>query len=121
MDLSKNRIPSFVRKIHLIAVCGTGMGALACMLKDLGYDVTGSDQKVYPPMSRFLEQKGVRLSNGFCEENIEYGPDLVVVGNAVTRDNPEAQKMNKMGLYFCSMPQAINRFIAKDKQTILVA
>jgi len=120
MDLSKNRIPSFVKKIHLIAVCGTGMGALACMLNDLGYDVTGSDQKVYPPMSRFLEQKGIRLSNGFCEGNIVYGPDLVVVGNAVTRDNPEARKVLEMGLYFCSMPQAINRFIAKDKQTILV-
>ena len=121
MDLSKNLIPSFVKKIHLIAVCGTGMGALACMLKDLGYDITGSDQKVYPPMSRFLEQKGIRLSSGFCEDNIEYGPDLVVVGNAVTRDNPEARKMLDMGLSFCSMPQAINRFVAKGKQTILVA
>lgn len=120
MDLSKNRIPSFVKKIHLIAACGTGMGALACMLNDLGYDVTGSDQKIYPPMNRFLEQKGIRLSNGFCEGNIAYGPDLVIVGNAVTRDNPEARRMLEMGLYFCSMPQAINRFIAKDKQTILV-
>ncbi len=121
MDLSKNRIPSDVNKIHLIAVCGTGMGALACMLKDMGFEVTGSDHKVYPPMSRFLEQKGIRLLDGFSEHNIEYGPDLVVVGNAVIRDNPEARKMVSMGLHFCSMPQAINHFIAKGKQTLLVA
>ncbi len=59
MELEKNRIPNDVNRIHLIAVCGTGMGALACMLKDLGYEVTGSDQRAYPPMSRFLEDKGI--------------------------------------------------------------
>ena len=121
MDLSKNRIPAGVERIHLIAVCGTGMGALACMLKDLGFTVTGSDQRMYPPMSRFLAQKGIRLADGFSERNIEYGPDLVVVGNAVVRDNPEARKMLEMGLCFCSMPQAVNHFIATDKQTLLVA
>ena len=59
MDLSMNKIPRKVKRIHLIAVCGTGMGALAGMLKDLGFEVTGSDQNVYPPMSRFLEEKGI--------------------------------------------------------------
>ena len=59
MNLEKNKIPEHVQRIHLIAVCGTGMGALACILKDLGYAVTGSDQHVYPPMSIFLEQKGI--------------------------------------------------------------
>ena len=61
LDMDKNRIPETVRTIHLIAVCGTGMGALACMLQDLGFEVTGSDQKIYPPMSHFLEKKGVPL------------------------------------------------------------
>jgi len=120
MALEKNRIPDNVKQIHLIAVCGTGMGALACMLKDLGYEVTGSDQRAYPPMSQFLEGKGIIVSDGFHEDNLLYGPDLVVVGNAVIRDNPEARKMNAMGLNFCSMPQAINHFIVADKQTILV-
>lgn len=120
MELEKNRIPDDVKRIHLIAVCGTGMGALACMLKDLGYAVTGSDQRAYPPMSRFLEDKGIIVSDGFHEDNLLYGPDLVVVGNAVIRDNPEAKKMNAMGLNFCSMPQAINHFIVADKKTILV-
>lgn len=121
VNLDKNRIPAHVKKIHLIAICGTGMGALACMLKDMGFDVTGSDHKVYPPMSDFLSNRGILLSDGFNEKNIAYGPDLVVVGNAVSKENPEVVAMNTMGIDFCSMPQALNRFVAADKKTILVA
>ncbi len=118
--LLKNIIPDNVKKIHLIAVCGTGMGALACMLKDMGYEVTGSDQKVYPPMSDFLARKGISLMEGFSADNLSHRPDLVVVGNAVRKDNPEAVKMEEMGLYFCSMPQALNRFASAGKKTLLV-
>ncbi len=120
MDLLKNRIPEGVQTIHLIAVCGTGMGALACMLKDLGFEITGSDQKVYPPMSTFLQEKGIEIFNGFNGANISYGPDLVIVGNAVSKDNPEVVRMLEMGFYFCSMPQALNRFVGEGKKTILV-
>ncbi|UCD83187.1 MAG: UDP-N-acetylmuramate:L-alanyl-gamma-D-glutamyl-meso-diaminopimelate ligase [Desulfobacterales bacterium] len=121
MDMTQNRINETVKKIHLTAVCGTGMGALACMLRDLGFEVTGSDQNVYPPMSTFLEQKGIRIMEGFREENLEYGPDLVVIGNVVTRENPEARKVDRMGLPFCSMPQALNHFVARGKKTLLVS
>ena len=121
MDLRKNIILNNVKKIHLIAICGTGMGALACMLRDLGFEVTGSDQKIYPPMSDFLSRKGIKVAEGFNEDNISYGPDLVVVGNAITKANPEVVKMQNMGLCFCSMPQAINRFIADNKKRIIVA
>ncbi len=120
MNLEKNKIPEHVQNIHLIAVCGTGMGALACMLKDLGYAVTGSDHHVYPPMSVFLKEKGISLSQGFRPENLAYGPDLVVVGNAVSKDNPEVVEMFRTGRNFCSMPQAVNAFAGKGKQTILV-
>ncbi len=120
MNLEKNKIPGDVQNIHLIAVCGTGMGALACLLKDLGYAVTGSDQHVYPPMSVFLKEKGIVLSQGFRPENLAYGPDLVVVGNAVSKDNPEVVEMVRTGRSFCSMPQAVNAFAGKGKQTILV-
>jgi len=120
IDLSKNRIPEHAAKIHLIAVCGTGMGALGCMLKDLGFEVTGSDRNVYPPMSDFLMQKGIKVIDGFNDENISYGPDLIVVGNAVTRDNPEVRQMQRLGLDFCSMPQAVNRFVARGKKQILI-
>jgi UDP-N-acetylmuramate: L-alanyl-gamma-D-glutamyl-meso-diaminopimelate ligase len=90
------------------------------MLKDLGYEVTGSDQNVYPPISRFLEEKGIFVSKGFSGQNLLYGPDLVVVGNAVTRNNPEAEKLREIGLHFCSMPQAINHFVASGKETLLI-
>ncbi|MBT8370340.1 MAG: UDP-N-acetylmuramate:L-alanyl-gamma-D-glutamyl-meso-diaminopimelate ligase [Deltaproteobacteria bacterium] len=121
MDMTKNQIPDAVRTIHLIAVCGTGMGALACMLQDLGFEITGSDQTIYPPMSDFLVRKGIRINDGFREENISYGPDLVIVGNAVTKDNPEVGQMRRMGLSYCSMPQALNRFVADGKKTLLVS
>ena len=121
MDLARNWIPENVKTIHLIAVCGTGMGALACMLKDLGYEVTGSDQKIYPPMSDFLANKGICVRDGFSEDHVSHGPDLVVVGNAVTKNNPEALKMFEMDLNFCSMPQALNHFVAADNNILLVA
>lgn len=118
MDM-KN-LPEDIKKIHLIAICGTGMGALACMLKDLGYDVTGSDQHVYPPMSDFLRSKGISLFEGYTGDNLNVSPDLVVVGNAVSKDNPEVQAMQASGLPFCSMPQAINQFAAAGKKQIVV-
>jgi UDP-N-acetylmuramate: L-alanyl-gamma-D-glutamyl-meso-diaminopimelate ligase len=120
MDLSKNQIPEHVKKIHLIAVCGTGMGALASMLKDMGFEVTGSDQKIYPPMSSFLAQKGIKVADGFNGKNITHDTDLVVVGNAVSKDNIEVVETGKMGLYFCSMPQALNRFIAAGKKPVII-
>jgi UDP-N-acetylmuramate: L-alanyl-gamma-D-glutamyl-meso-diaminopimelate ligase len=121
LDMNKNRIDDTVKTIHLIAVCGTGMGALACMLRDLGFEVTGSDQKVYPPMSTFLEQKGIRIMNGYRGENVHHRPDLVVVGNVISRDNPEVMQVHQMGLPFCSMPQALNHFVARGKDTLLVS
>jgi UDP-N-acetylmuramate: L-alanyl-gamma-D-glutamyl-meso-diaminopimelate ligase len=121
MNLERNRIPGKVRSIHLIAVCGTGMAALACMLKDMGFAVTGSDRNVYPPMSTFLASKKINVFEGFHGDNLAYRPDLVVVGNAVSKDNPEVIQVNRMGLCFCSMPQAVASFAAKDKKIILVA
>ena len=112
--------PADVRNIHLIAVCGTAMGALACMLKENGYHVSGSDQHVYPPMSDFLKAKGIPIFEGFHAAHLEGRPDLVVVGNAVSKDNAEVKAMQAMQLPFCSMPQAINRFAAAGKRQIVV-
>jgi UDP-N-acetylmuramate: L-alanyl-gamma-D-glutamyl-meso-diaminopimelate ligase len=120
MDMTKNLIPAEVRRVHLIAVCGTAMGALACLLNDLGYEVTGSDQKVYPPMSRFLAARGIPVMDGFRAEHLACRPDLVVVGNAVPRTNAEAVECERLGLFFCSMPQAVNRFVAAGKRTLMV-
>ena len=118
---NRNTIPDSVRLIHFIAICGTGMGALACMLNDLGFDVVGSDQKIYPPMSDFLGSRGIHIYDGFDGRNLSPEPDLVVVGNAVSIANPEVVKMFEMELPYCSMPQAINRFIGAGKKPVLVA
>ena len=104
----------------MIAACGTGMGALACMLQDLGFQVTGSDHQVYPPMSDFLAGKGVHLWAGFSPSHLAPAPDLVIIGNAVTRDNVEARYVMENQIPYCSMPQALNHFVAKDKKIILV-
>ncbi len=111
-----------IKKIHLTAACGTGMGTLACILKELGYEVTGSDQNVYPPMSDFLTENGIQLFSGYTPENIsaDTPPDLVIIGNAVTRENPEARAVMQRGIPYMSMPQAVNHFIAADKKIILV-
>jgi UDP-N-acetylmuramate: L-alanyl-gamma-D-glutamyl-meso-diaminopimelate ligase len=120
MDEALNQIPSRVRKVHLTAVCGTGMGALASILKEIGLVVTGSDQKVYPPMSTFLAEKGIPVADGFRAENIPADTDLVIIGNAVRRDNPEAEAVRERGLCYCSMPQALNHFAAEGKKIVLV-
>ena len=119
MKPRKNSIPENVKKIHIVAICGTGMGALACMLKDQGFEITGSDDKVYPPMSEFLYSKGININKGFNSENLSYRPDLVIIGNAVGKDNPEAAAAMNLELNYCSMPQALNKFIAHGKKAIL--
>ena len=120
VNLDRNRIPEKVKSVHLIASCGTGMGALAGMLNEAGFEVTGSDDHVYPPMSTFLEKRGIQVTKGFHPENLSHRPDLVVVGNAVSRDNPEVVGMFDMGLHFCSLPQALNRFFVHGKSALVV-
>jgi UDP-N-acetylmuramate: L-alanyl-gamma-D-glutamyl-meso-diaminopimelate ligase len=117
----RHGIPPHIQSVHLIAVCGTAMGALAAMLQEMGLGVTGSDRNVYPPMSTFLEQRGIRIMEGFAPEHLAHRPDLVVVGNAVSRDNPEVEAMGRLGLSYCSMPEALNHFAAAGKETLLVA
>ncbi|MCF8093023.1 MAG: UDP-N-acetylmuramate:L-alanyl-gamma-D-glutamyl-meso-diaminopimelate ligase [Desulfotignum sp.] len=109
-----------IRKIHLTAACGTGMGTLACMLKQMGYEVTGSDHHVYPPMSDFLAASDIQIFDRFDPSNLDHDPDLVIIGNAVTRDNPEAAAVLDRQIPYLSMPQAVNRFIASGKKIILV-
>lgn len=116
MDLKKNAIPENVRKIHLTAVCGTAMGALACMLKEMGYVVSGSDQKVYPPMSTFLADRGIRIMDGFHAENIAHEPDLVVIGNTIKKENPEVSAVREKGIPFvpCRRRSIISRQKGKN-------
>jgi UDP-N-acetylmuramate: L-alanyl-gamma-D-glutamyl-meso-diaminopimelate ligase len=110
-----------MKNVHLIAACGVGMASLAGMLKEKGFRVTGSDANVYPPMSTQLETLGIRLSSPYAADNIPEDTDMVVVGNAVTRDNPEAKEAVRRGLPALSMPQAVADFFLEGKESIVVA
>lgn len=106
--------------IHLIAACGTGMGSLAGMLKASGHHVTGSDQHVYPPMSTQLEALGIPLYHGFSAAHLEPRPDLVIVGNAVSRDNAEAVVTEQAGIPAMSFPQALAHFFIQERHAVVV-
>ncbi|MHB8482445.1 MAG: UDP-N-acetylmuramate:L-alanyl-gamma-D-glutamyl-meso-diaminopimelate ligase [Nitrospiria bacterium] len=111
---------SKVKHIHMIAICGTGMGSLAGMLKASGYRVTGSDEHIYPPMSAVLKDQGIECRNGFSENNIDSDVDLVIIGNAVSRPNPEVQAVLSKQLPYLSFPQALCQFFLQDKETVVI-
>jgi UDP-N-acetylmuramate: L-alanyl-gamma-D-glutamyl-meso-diaminopimelate ligase len=94
-------------RVHLIGVCGTAMATLAALLKSKGFDVRGSDQNVYPPMSDFLVQQGITLLQGYSTEHITPDLDLVVVGNAISRGNPELEAVLDRKIRYCSLPEAV--------------
>jgi UDP-N-acetylmuramate: L-alanyl-gamma-D-glutamyl-meso-diaminopimelate ligase len=96
------------------------MGSLASMLKARGYHVTGSDQHVYPPMSTQLQAAGIPLYSGFRPEHLEPRPDLVIVGNAVSRDNPEAMATQQAGIPVMSFPQALAHFFIQERHAVVV-
>jgi UDP-N-acetylmuramate: L-alanyl-gamma-D-glutamyl-meso-diaminopimelate ligase len=110
-----------IHTIHLIGICGTGMGTLATMLQEAGFQVQGSDENVYPPMSTFLTDRGIGIKEGYRAENLDPPPDLVVVGNVVRRDNPEAVAALERGFDYCSMPQALHRFFMNSSQSVVAA
>ena len=107
--------------IHLVAICGTGMGALAVMLKSLGHRVTGSDENVYPPMSTVLSEQQIPVFRGFAASNLEPRPDLVVIGNAVSRGNPEAEAVLERKIRHASMPETLKSFFLWDRKPVVVA
>ncbi|MFQ5457954.1 MAG: Mur ligase domain-containing protein, partial [Myxococcota bacterium] len=114
------RVPADPKTIHFIAVCGTGMGSLACMLARAGYTVTGSDQAVYPPMSTQLARCGIRLMQGYHAANLDGRPDLAVVGNALSRGNPEIEALLDRGIPYVSMPEALARLFLRGKHPLVV-
>ncbi len=114
-------VPHPPSHIHLIAVAGVGMAALAAMLKERGYRVTGSDQSVYPPMSDFLAQAGIAVMQGYRGENLSPAPDLVIVGNAVSRTNPEVAALLASSIPYVSFPQALGQFFLERKRSLVVA
>ena len=112
---------SHVRSIHILGICGTAMGTFAGMLSAKGYRVTGSDAGVYPPMSTQLEALGIELMEGYKASNLDHQPDLVIVGNVIRRDNPEAQAVRDRGFVHTSFPRALGALFLHDKHAVVLA
>jgi UDP-N-acetylmuramate: L-alanyl-gamma-D-glutamyl-meso-diaminopimelate ligase len=109
-----------IRTVHLMAICGTGMGSFAGLLQRQGLQVTGSDAGVYPPMSTQLAALGIPVMDGFRAENLDHCPDLVVVGNAITRVNPEAQALLASDLAYTSFPEALHSLYLRQRHPVVV-
>jgi UDP-N-acetylmuramate: L-alanyl-gamma-D-glutamyl-meso-diaminopimelate ligase len=109
------------RHIHLIGICGTAMASLAGMLQERGFRVTGSDAASYPPMSTFLESLGIPVAQPFAEANLNPRPDLVVVGNALSRGNVELELVLDQRIPFCSLPQILHDEFLVGKDVLVVA
>ena len=110
-----------VRHVHLVAIAGVAMAALAGMLRARGLRVTGSDEAIYPPMSTLLERLGIPVLEGYRAENLTPRPDLVVIGNKVSRDNAEVQAVLAAGLPYVSLPEALGTLFIAGKQSLVVA
>ena len=109
------------QRIYLMGICGTGVGALAGLLKAQGNEVLGSDSNIYPPMSTKLAEWGIPVLEGYRAENLQPHPDLVIIGNVIRATNPEAQYVREAGLKVLSMPEAVAEFGIADRHSIVVA
>ena len=108
-------------RLHIIGICGTFMGSLALLARELGHEVSGSDANVYPPMSTQLAEAGITLMEGYREENLSGAIDLVVVGNALSRGNPEVEALLDSGLRYTSGAQWLAEYVLPGRQVIAVA
>jgi len=109
------------KHIHLIGICGTAMAALAGMLKQRGFRVSGSDAAAYPPMSDFLRELEIPVAQPFDARNLQPAPDLVVVGNAMSRGNVELEYLLDQRIPFCSLPQLLHDEFLRGKEVLVVA
>ncbi len=107
--------------IHILGICGTFMGSLAVLAKELGHRVTGSDANVYPPMSTQLQAQGIELTQGYDAAQLQPAPDLVVIGNALSRGNPAVEYVLNMGLPYVSGPQWLADHVLQGRWVLAVA
>ena len=110
-----------IRSVHFIGICGTAMASTAVAMQEKGFQVTGSDQNVYPPMSTFLADRKIEVVSGFHESNLGHTPDLVVIGNAIGRGNPEAEAVLERKLRYVSLPELLKEFFIRGKRSLVVS
>ncbi len=107
-------------RIYFLAICGTAMASLAAMLKTKGYEVYGSDEGVYPPMSHFLTQQNIPVFDGFDPAHLNPAPDMVIVGNVISRGNVEIEEILDRHIPYMSLPETLRDFLIRGKRSIVV-
>ncbi len=112
---------SDIRSVHFVGICGTAMASTAAAMQARGFRVTGSDANVYPPMSTFLAEQKVEVISGYGEQNLASKPDLVVIGNAISRGNPEVEAVLDRKLRYCSLPELLKEFFIRGKRSLVVS
>jgi len=114
------RVKEAPKKFHFLGICGTAMASVAAALQERGFKVTGSDENVYPPMSKFLEQKGIALKAGYRAENIPADADVVVIGNVMKRGNPEVEAVLNRKLFYLSLPEVLKNYFLRGRHNLVV-
>src|SRR2546422_6297317 len=112
---------SEIRSVHFVGVGGTAMAAVAAAMQEKGFQVSGSDQNIYPPTSTFLADRKIDVRIGYSEQNVAYRPDLVVIGNAISRGNVEAEIVLERRMRYCSLPELLKEFFIRGKRSIVVS
>ena len=110
-----------LKHLHFLGIAGTGMGTVAAMFRKIGLQVTGSDQAVYPPMSDFLRDQGITFHEGYAEKNLSPKPDLAVVGNALSRGNPELEAVLSHRIPFVSLPELLRGWFLYKTRNLVVS
>ncbi len=108
------------KRFHFLGICGTAMGAVAAALSERGFGVTGSDESIYPPMSTFLEERGIELKSGYKPENIPGDADIIVIGNAMKRGNPEVEAVLNRKLFYISLPEVLKNYFLRGRHNLVV-
>ncbi len=108
-------------RFHFTGICGTAMGAVAAAMKQRGFTVTGSDANVYPPMSDFLRGQGIPIAEGYLAENIPADSDVVIIGNAISRGNPEAEAALDRKLLYQSLPEVMKEYFLRGKRNFVIS
>ncbi len=111
---------SEVRTVHFVGICGAAMASTAAAMREKGFEVSGSDQNVYPPMSTFLGERKIEVATGYAEQNLAHQPDLVVIGNAISRGNPEVEAVLEKKLRYCSLPELLQALFIRGKRSLVV-
>src|SRR3989449_6722814 len=114
------RVKEAPKKFHFLGICGSAMASVAAVLQERGFRVTGSDENVYPPMSTFLQEKGIALKQGYRAENIPPDTDVVVIGNAMKRGNPEVEAVLNRKLFYLPVPEVLKNYFLRGRHNLVV-